>query len=545
MKTVNILTALMLMVGISGGSASAEFQGAQNTFYGVNAGINTAGDDDVNTFIGADAGFTNTTGAFNTFLGGDVGVANSTGSHNTLVGAAAGPNNSTGSENSFFGSFSGHLNTTGSENTFLGSHTGWNNGIGSDNIFLGSRAGYNNNLGSGNIFLGNYAGLSNQAGNNLIFLGHQAGYRNLTGKRLSFLGYQAGFSNLSGDDNTFVGFNAGYTNSTGYANTFVGTKAGYNNTLAVANTFVGNSAGYNTNSGGANTFLGFQAGYRNTDGFSNTFLGPNAGYSNTVGDNNIFLGLDAGYSNTIGSANVFLGRAAGCFETGSNKLYIDNSSTGSPLIYGNFATNALTFTLPLNVTGSLTKGSGTFVQPHPVDPSKEVAYAFFEGPEHAVFLRGKARLVKGRATIKTPEYFRVVAGKDEDVTVQFTPRSIDTFGVAAVQVTKDSIEVRELKGGKHTYEFDYFITAKRGGFEGHQPIRANTHFTADQKTAEDFEQSYAKTDDLTINAMRRLLIANGILTRDGKLNSTTAAKLGWYVQPMRVVASEPQMTQSK
>jgi len=193
----------------------------------------------------------------------------------------------------------------------------------------------------------------------------------------------------------------------------------------------------------------------------------------------------------------------------------------------------------VNVTGSLTKGSGTFVQPHPSDPSKEVAYAFFEGPEHAIFLRGKAKLVKGRATIITPEYFRFVAGNDEDITVQFTPRSIDTFGVAAVQVTKDSIEVRELKGGKHTYEFDYFITAKRGGFEGHQPIQPNSHFTADQKTAEDFEQTYAKTDDLTINAMRQLLIANGILTKDGKLSQTTAAKLGWHVQPVRVATTKP------
>jgi hypothetical protein len=256
------------------------------------------------------------------------------------------------------------------------------------------------------------------------------------------------------------------------------------------------------------------------------------------------VGRAAGY-NATGTGNVFLGYHAGYNELLSDKLYIDNSSTGSPLIYGNFATNALTFNGSVNVTGSLTKGSGTFVQPHPADPGKEVAYAFFEGPEHAVFLRGKAKLVKGRATITTPEYFRVVAGKDEDITVQFTPRSIDTFGVAAVQVTKDSIEVRELKGGKHTYEFDYFITAKRGGFEGHQPIRANTHFTADQKTAEDFEQSYAKTDDLTINAMRQLLIANGILTRDGKLNQATATKLGWQVQPTRVAATEPQETQSK
>jgi predicted Zn-dependent protease len=50
------------------------------------------------------------------------------------------------------------------------------------------------------------------------------------------------------------------------------------------------------------------------------------------------------------------------------------------------------------------------------------------------------------------------------------------------------------------------------------------------KTAADFEQAYAATDDLTVNAMRKLLISNGILTRDGKLNRETAARLGWTVK---------------
>jgi hypothetical protein len=167
-----------------------------------------------------------------------------------------------------------------------------------------------------------------------------------------------------------------------------------------------------------------------------------------------------------------------------------------------------------------------------------LVYAFFEGPEHAVFLRGSAKLVNGRAIIKTPEHFQVVAGKDEDITVQLTPRYADTFGLAAVEVTKEKIEVRELKGGTNTYEFDYFITAKRGGFEGHEPIQPNTHFTADMKTAADFEDTYAKTDDLTVNAMRNLLISNGILTKEGRLNMETAAKLGWTVKDYDVTVKE-------
>ena len=526
MKTINILVALMLVTGLRVGNVSAEFQGAQNTFYGVNAGINTAGDDDVNTFIGADAGFTNATGAFNTFLGADAGYLNSTGSYNTTIGAAAGIYNSTGSHNSFLGSTVGHFNT-GSNNTFLGSQVGFNNTDGHDNSFLGVSAGYSNTTGSYNIFLGTGAGRENTEGRNNTFVGHHAGNSNTTGTYNTFLGYLAGIGNTTGNSNTFLGMFAGRVNTTGWFNTFLGGNAGDSNTT-----------------GSDNTFLGYLAGASNATGESNVFVGFATGESNITGSRNVYLGQGTG-RNTIGSGNVFLGDSAGSWATGSNKLYINNSSTTNPLIYGDFGTNALTFNGSVNVTGSLSKGSGTFVQPHPSDPSKEVAYAFFEGPEHAVFLRGKAKLIKGRATIRTPEYFRVVAGKDEDITVQFTPRSIDTFGVAAVQVTRDTIEVRELKGGKHSYEFDYFITAKRGGFEGHQPIQPNTHFTANEKTAGDFEQTYAKTEDLTINALRHLLIANGILTKEGKLNQETAAKLGWQVQPVRVAATEPHVTKDK
>ena len=56
------------------------------------------------------------------------------------------------------------------------------------------------------------------------------------------------------------------------------------------------------------------------------------------------------------------------------------------------------------------------------------------------------------------------------------------------------------------------------------------------KTAADFEKAYEKTDDLTINAMRNLLIANGILSKDGKLNRDTAARLGWTVKETEVLA---------
>ena len=47
----------------------------------------------------------------------------------------------------------------------------------------------------------------------------------------------------------------------------------------------------------------------------------------------------AGHSNTEGASNIFIGYNAGYNETGSNKLYIDNTDISSPLIYGEFDNN--------------------------------------------------------------------------------------------------------------------------------------------------------------------------------------------------------------
>jgi len=146
---------------------------------------------------------------------------------------------------------------------------------------------------------------------------------------------------LEGATNTFYGTGAGASITTGVADTFIGSNAGYSSTSGGYNTFLGREAGYSNTNSLYNTFLGRQAGYFNTNGSSNTFVGEVAGVFNTTGDLNTFLGRQAGYSNTTGSGNVFLGYRAGYSETGSNKLYVVNSLTDAPLIYGEFDTNLL------------------------------------------------------------------------------------------------------------------------------------------------------------------------------------------------------------
>lgn len=214
----------------------------------------------------------------------------------------------------------------------------------------------------------------------------------------------------------------------------------------------------------------------------------------------------------------------GKHKNSNNYGYLGGSQNG---VYGESATgNAGYFQGNVHITGALSKGSGTFIQPHAEDPTKEIRYAFFEGPEHAVFLRGTAKLTDGAATIELPRHFQVVAA-EKGVRVQVTPHSADTFGLAVVERGNKRIVVKELRDGKGEFTFDYFITAVREGFEDHEPVMENTHFTPGfDESASDFMSRFEK-DDLTTRAIRAMLISNGILTEEGKLNMAKVKELGW------------------
>jgi hypothetical protein len=190
-------------------------------------------------------------------------------------------------------------------------------------------------------------------GYNNTFYGRGAGIRTTEdNENDTFIGFGAGTFNTTGYDNTFIGYCAGWYNTTGYENTFLGYWAGHSNTEGHNNTFLGYQAGQSNTTGNRNTFLGYQAGQSNTTGVSNTFLGYRVGNSNTTGYSNTFLGNYAGYTNATGDGNVFLGYRAGFGETGSNRLYIGNSDTSKPLIYGEFDNHILTINGNLEVIGS-------------------------------------------------------------------------------------------------------------------------------------------------------------------------------------------------
>lgn len=185
--------------------------------------------------------------------------------------------------------------------------------------------------------------------------GYQSGNSITSGIHNTANGYQSLFSNTTGNNNTAVGYYALRLNTFGGQNTAVGDNALAHNTSAIGNTSIGYATLAETTTGNFNSALGYDALLYNTTGEQNTAVGAWALHFNTIGkwntalgfsslqknisgNNNTSIGQDAGYNNTSGNGNVFIGYRAGYNETASNKLYIANSSTNPPLIYGDFAT---------------------------------------------------------------------------------------------------------------------------------------------------------------------------------------------------------------
>jgi len=371
-----INTGHHVMIGDSTGmDNAANSLSIENTFVGHRAGSTNQGD--WNTFLGARAGENHVEGDDNLFLGAGAGRYDSSGNYNTYVGTAAGRNSKAGQFNTYIGWCAGVFDSSGRNNVFIGNETGREN-TGRLNAFVGTNAGYRNSSGSQNTFLGTSSGGYNTTGNFNTYIGRRAGMKNETGSGNVFLGYYAGFKEMGSNKlyvandstltpliygefdtpkirfnakwvetgfngNVFIGDSAGSMHQTGEDNIFIGTRAGIYDSDGQSNVFIGQNSGQFNTTGKLNTFVGNGAGWSNTSGLRNTFMGLSAGPNNTSGSYNTYIGRTAGWLNQTGDSNVFIGNMAGWYEMGSSKLYISNSETSEPLIYGDFADKKLKF----------------------------------------------------------------------------------------------------------------------------------------------------------------------------------------------------------
>lgn len=73
----------------------------------------------------------------------------------------------------------------------------------------------------------------------------------------------------------------------------------------------------------------------------------------------------------------------------------------------------------LELNGSLFAATKSFEIDHPLKPGKKLIHSSLEGPEVGVYYRGIAKLEKGKATVKLPDYFRALT-RPEHRTLQLT-----------------------------------------------------------------------------------------------------------------------------
>lgn len=213
------------------------------------------------------------------------------------------------------------------------------------------------------LYLGGYAFLSAPAQQSLLLGREVCGAGLLTSETQIIMGYRAGYSAIAGGSSVIIGNKAcfgmgdplyvvvigqeaGYqVNCTDYS-VIIGTMAGYgmgvgNNTCRYS-VLIGYGAGMNVGGAGnaeRNVYIGKSCGAGDAAGNSgddNVAIGSGAFGSNATGNQNVIAGVESGKSLVSGSGNVFVGFNAGLNETGSNKLYIENSDSGTPLIYGEF-----------------------------------------------------------------------------------------------------------------------------------------------------------------------------------------------------------------
>ena len=221
---------------------------------------------------------------------------------------------------------------------YLGCGSGNNTSTGLNNFAVGCQALYSNTTGDNNIAVGSYALASNTCGNSNIANGYQALSNNSYGAGNIGIGHQALMNNTGGTQNIGVGHNALSNNISGDLNVAIGAYSLYYNTCGCENVSQGYGTLLNNTYGNSNVGIGNGSLRANVSGSGNIAIGTGAKSNGISGCNNTIIGIASGYLNLTGSSNIFIGACSGYNEMSSNKLYVANTCTNQPLIYGDFVT---------------------------------------------------------------------------------------------------------------------------------------------------------------------------------------------------------------
>ena len=210
--------------------------------------------------------------------------------------------------------------------------------------FVTAAQNYSNMVAIGNGVLSGGVGSTHDAHANPVIMGYRAGYYTTASTESVIIGSLACFADgVSQGDASYA--------------TVLGNLAMRNATTHIGNTAIGYGAMQGDVTarftGNYNTALGYFAGKEIILATHNTMIGADTLPALEDGTYNTVIGYGAGDLIVDGDNNILIGKEAGPSTGGdhSDKLYINNAQSDTPLILGDFSTQILTVYGQLQMIG--------------------------------------------------------------------------------------------------------------------------------------------------------------------------------------------------
>ena len=370
----------------------------------------------------------------------------------------------------------GYLGTYGAtDTTFVGPYSGGakqETNSANGNTAVGALSMYNLSTGAENVAVGTGALESNTTGGANTAVGWEALQSSVSTNQNTAVGTSALTLDSAGAFNTAVGENSGSTITSGNFNTLIGANTSLGDPTLSDTTVIGANAIANESNAlilGPDLFNAVRVGI-NTSTPSSMLEVDDAGFysnsaiytvSSTPGHNAIFgnstatsgKGSNGGYFQSASSQGSGV---AGINDSGGIGGYFEALSGGSAGLFNGNVT----------VTGTLTKGGGSFKIDDPIDPAgKYLSHSFVESPDMMNIYNGTVTLDEhGRAVVAMPDWFSAL---NRDFQYQLT--AIGAPGPKLYIAEEMHDNTFRIAGGKKGMRVSWMVTGIR------QDAWANAH----------------------------------------------------------------------
>jgi len=179
-----------------------------------------------------------------------------------------------------------------------------------------------------------------------------------------------------------------------------------------------------------------------------------------------------GYAGTVDLAQGDVGIiASGAYVGGKftdfdmfAELASDIQGAAGTFVLGDIVTSVAT----LSGYGLVTNDVKDFIQNHPTDPTRLIAYTALEGPEAGTYTRGSGSIRGAEARIALEPTFALTTDPDVGLTAVVTPRRAGA-DLYVVSVSTKDLVVRSGAPSSGEVAFDYLVNGLRVGFAD-QPV---------------------------------------------------------------------------